>query len=57
MARMKKEIDRPIAQLIRDLDKTGKLDRTLVIVASEFSRDAMIEENPDRTPVISLRRG
>ena len=43
---MKKEIDRPIAQLIRDLDKTGKLDRTLVIVASEFSRDAMIEGKP-----------
>ena len=46
VARMKKEIDRPIAQLIRDLDKTGKLDRTLVIVASEFSRDAMIEGKP-----------
>ena len=49
VARMKKEIDRPIAQLIRDLDKTGKLDRTLVIVASEFSRDAN-QETPDRTP-------
>ena len=46
VARMKKEIDRPIAQLIRDLDKTGKLDRTLVIIASEFSRDAMIEGKP-----------
>ena len=43
---MKKEIDRPIAQLIRDLDKSGRLDRTLVIVASEFSRDAMIEGIP-----------
>jgi len=46
VARMKKEIDRPIAQLIRDLDETGKLDRTLVIIASEFSRDAMIEGKP-----------
>ena len=46
VARMKKVIDRPIAQLIRDLDKTGKLDRTLVIIASEFSRDAMIEGKP-----------
>ena len=46
VARMKKEIDRPIAQLIRDLDKSGRLDRTLVIVASEFSRDAMIEGIP-----------
>ncbi|HAE10217.1 MAG TPA: hypothetical protein DCG39_01100, partial [Opitutae bacterium] len=46
VARMKKEIDRPIAQLIRDLDKSGRLDRTLVIIASEFSRDAMIEGIP-----------
>ena len=45
-ARMKKEIDRPIAQLIRDLEKKGLLDRTLVIIASEFSRDAMIEGKP-----------
>ena len=34
VARMKKEIDRPIAQLIRDLDNSGRLDRTLVIVAT-----------------------
>ena len=40
---MKKVIDRPIAQLIRDLDERGLLDRTLVILASEFSRDMMIE--------------
>jgi hypothetical protein len=46
VAGMKKQIDRPIAQLISDLDKTGKLDRTLVIIASEFSRDAMIEGIP-----------
>src|SRR5437660_10048971 len=30
--RMKKEIDRPIAQLIRDLDDSELLGRTLVIV-------------------------
>lgn len=45
-ARMKKEIDRPIARLIRDLDERGMLDRTLVILASEFSRDMMIEGVP-----------
>jgi hypothetical protein len=45
-ARMKKEIDRPIAQLIKDLEKKGRLDRTLVIIASEFSRDMMIEGVP-----------
>ncbi|MBB5350453.1 hypothetical protein HNR46_000677 [Haloferula luteola] len=45
-ARLHREIDRPIAQLIRDLDSQGRLDRTLVIVASEFSRDAMMEGKP-----------
>jgi hypothetical protein len=44
--RMKSEIDRPIAQLILDLEQRGLLDRTLVIVASEFSRDMMIEGVP-----------
>jgi hypothetical protein len=33
------EIDRPIAQLILDLEARGLLDRTLVVLASEFSRD------------------
>ncbi len=44
---MKKMIDGPVAQLIKDLDKTGHLDRTLVILASEFSRDMMVEGRPD----------
>jgi hypothetical protein len=44
--RMKREIDRPIAQLILDLERRGLLDRTLVILASEFSRDMMIEGVP-----------
>jgi hypothetical protein len=48
-ARMKKEIDRPIAQLILDLEMRGMLDRTLVVVASEFSRDMMIEGVPGST--------
>ncbi len=47
MADMKKMIDGPIAQLIKDLDKTGHLDRTMVILASEFSRDMMVEGRPD----------
>ncbi len=46
MARMHAEIDRPIAQLVLDLESRGLLDRTLVIVASEFSRDALIEGVP-----------
>lgn len=44
--RLHKEIDRPIAQLILDLEERGMLDRTLVIIASEFSRDALIEGRP-----------
>src|SRR6185369_7834990 len=44
--RLKNEIDRPIAQLILDLEKRGLLDRTLVVIASEFSRDMMIEGIP-----------
>ncbi len=44
--RVHKEMDRPIAQLILDLEERGLLDRTLVIIASEFSRDAMIEGKP-----------
>jgi hypothetical protein len=48
-ARMKKEIDRPIAQLVLDLEAKGLLNRTLVIVASEFSRDMMIEGVPGST--------
>ena len=43
---MKKEIDRPIAQLILDLETRGLLDRTLVVLASEFSRDMIIEGVP-----------
>lgn len=44
--RLKQEVDRPIAQLIRDLESRKLLDRTLVVIASEFSRDMMIEGVP-----------
>jgi hypothetical protein len=44
--RMKQEIDRPVAQLILDLELRGLLDRTLVVLATEFSRDMMIEGVP-----------
>lgn len=46
VGRMHKEMDLPIAQLVRDLEARGLLNRTLVIIASEFSRDAMIEGIP-----------
>jgi hypothetical protein len=35
---LKKQVDGPLAQLIRDLDARGLLDRTLVVVATEFGR-------------------
>ncbi|MEO8659797.1 MAG: DUF1501 domain-containing protein [Bryobacteraceae bacterium] len=45
---MKQTIDRPISRLIRDLEQRGLLDRTLVIVASEFGRDMMTEGKPGK---------
>lgn len=49
LVRMKKEVDQPVAQLIRDLDTSGLLNRTLVILASEFSRDMIMEGKPGST--------
>lgn len=46
VARMHREMDRPISQLILDLEARGLLDRTLVVIASEFSRDAIMEGRP-----------
>ena len=50
MVDMKKRIHAPIAQLVLDLEARGLLDRTLIVLASEFSRDMMIEGGkPDKT--------
>ena len=46
-ANMKKTIDAPIAQLVLDLEQRGLLDRTLIVLASEFSRDSLVEGKPD----------
>lgn len=46
LVNMKKQIDLPVAQLILDLEARGLLDRTLVILASEFSRDMLMEGRP-----------
>ena len=48
LKQMKREIDRPVAQLVRDLAQRGMLDRTMIILASEFSRDAMLEGAADK---------
>src|SRR5687767_3078813 len=44
---IKKQIDGPIAQLILDLEERGLLNRTLIVLASEFSRDSLVEGKPD----------
>lgn len=46
---MKAVIDAPVAQLILDLEERGLLDRTLVVIATEFGRDMMTEGKPDQT--------
>lgn len=47
-ADLKKTVDAPIAQLVLDLEERGLLDRTLIVLASEFSRDALMEGKPDK---------
>ncbi|MCA9066673.1 MAG: DUF1501 domain-containing protein, partial [Planctomycetaceae bacterium] len=46
LVRMHQEMDASIAQLVLDLEARGLLNRTLVVIASEFSRDALIEGVP-----------
>lgn len=50
---LKKMIDRPVAQLIRDLRERNLLDRTLVILASEFGRDVLIEGKDEKRTIRS----
>jgi hypothetical protein len=45
---MKKSIDAPVAQLVLDLEERGLLNRTLIVLASEFSRDSLVEGKPDK---------
>jgi uncharacterized protein (DUF1501 family) len=45
MIDMKRYIDRPIAKLISELDERGLLERTLVVVATEFGRT--VADQPD----------
>src|SRR5437773_2478100 len=45
---MKRLIDAPVAQLVLDLEQRGLLDRTLIVMASEFGRDMMLEGKPGK---------
>jgi hypothetical protein len=49
LAGLHKEMDSPIATLVRDLEERGLLERTLIVLASEFSRDAIMEGRPGST--------
>ncbi|MCG3128439.1 MAG: hypothetical protein CHACPFDD_03327 [Phycisphaerae bacterium] len=46
IAELKRQIDAPVARLVLDLEQRGLLDRTLIVLASEFSRDALVEGRP-----------
>jgi len=48
MADLKRMIDAPVAQLILDLEERGLLDRTIVVLASEFGRDMITEGKPEK---------
>ncbi|MGH9673700.1 MAG: DUF1501 domain-containing protein [Bryobacteraceae bacterium] len=47
-AAMKAGIDAPVAQLVLDLEERGLLDRTLIVLASEFGRDMIVEGRPEK---------
>ncbi len=47
LVEMKQQIDAPIARLVLDLKQRGLLDRTLVVLASEFSRSVLVEGKVD----------
>lgn len=46
MVGLKKTIDGPVSQLILDLEERGLLNRTLIVIATEFGRDMMTEGKP-----------
>jgi hypothetical protein len=48
MVAQRKQVDAPIAQLVLDLEERGLLDRTLVVLASEFSRSVLVEGKADK---------
>ena len=49
LVNMKKAIDGAVSQLVLDLEARGLLNRTLIVLASEFSRDSLVEGKPGKT--------
>jgi len=50
MVEMKKQVDRPLAQFIKDLDQRGLLKRTLVCIMTEFGRTIASAPSAGREP-------
>jgi len=48
VAKLKANIDGPITQLILDLEERGLLNRTLIVLASEFSRQMQIQGRAEK---------
>lgn len=48
MRRQAPALDQALAMLVRDLDQRGQLDKTLVMVSSEFGRTPKINQNAGR---------
>jgi hypothetical protein len=55
-AGMKRTIDGPVSRLVLDLEERGLLDRTLIVLASEFGRDMMVEGKPDNTVLDQIKQ-
>lgn len=51
MVEMKKQVDSPIAQLVRDLQNRGLLERTLVVLATEFGRTIANQPKAGKEPI------
>ncbi|MDC0934802.1 DUF1501 domain-containing protein [Pirellulales bacterium] len=51
MVEMKRQIDGPVSQLIRDLNDRGMLDRTIVMIATEFGRTIASAPAAGREPL------
>jgi hypothetical protein len=50
MVKMKEHVDKPIAQLIKELDERGLLERTLVVIATEFGRTIANQPSAGQEP-------
>src|SRR6185295_17609839 len=49
LVNLKRAIDGAVSQLVLDLEARGLLNRTLIVLASEFSRDSLVEGKPGKT--------